>query len=330
MTIATLSEDEEAAVRSLSLTFRSGGHMRQALDAVEEKYGDAGWRRAAAQNALLHATALYVPSGLPEQSGKQFTFGQARISNWIQLLMKQVDEVEEVDEELICMAAECCAKEVDEKRESAVWIVLELGGREWALRVSQLFNEIGLRVWEAGCVLYERVIDGKSALGRDIHDSVVLEIGAGTGVCASAYERGEAKMAVLSDYDEKVVQNLRWNVAQQQEQQRIVVEQLDVYNVPRVCRVADRYQVQCVVAADVTYEPTLARAVIQAYERVISGTERVGYLLQTVRSDEGCRQLDQLVAQCALQAHLNVLKGRVQFGQSYTVREFRFFCKRDR
>ncbi|CAI5703880.1 unnamed protein product [Peronospora effusa] len=76
-------------------------------------------------------------------------------------------------------------------------------------RVASVFNEVGLKLWEAGWLLAEYVIAHKS----EFYDRKVLELGAGVGftgmvvacVCRSS-------RVVLTDYAPTVMQNLRYNV----------------------------------------------------------------------------------------------------------------------
>ncbi|CAI5741706.1 unnamed protein product [Peronospora destructor] len=76
-------------------------------------------------------------------------------------------------------------------------------------RVASVFNEVGLKLWEAGWFLAEYVIAHTS----EFHDRKVLEFGAGVGftgmvvacVCRSS-------RVVLTDYAPTVMQNLRYNV----------------------------------------------------------------------------------------------------------------------
>ncbi|GMF54281.1 unnamed protein product [Phytophthora fragariaefolia] len=76
-------------------------------------------------------------------------------------------------------------------------------------RVASVFNEVGLKLWEAGWLLAEYAIAHES----DFRGRKVLELGAGVGftgmvlacVCRSS-------RIVLTDYAPNVMQNLRYNV----------------------------------------------------------------------------------------------------------------------
>ncbi|GMF31826.1 unnamed protein product [Phytophthora lilii] len=76
-------------------------------------------------------------------------------------------------------------------------------------RVASVFNEVGLKLWEAGWLLAEYVIAHKS----EFRDRKVLELGAGvgfTGIVLACVCR--SSRVVLTDYAPNVMQNLRYNV----------------------------------------------------------------------------------------------------------------------
>lgn len=76
-------------------------------------------------------------------------------------------------------------------------------------RVASVFNEVGLKLWEAGWLLAEYVIAHKS----EFHGRNVLELGAGvgfTGIALACVCR--SSRVVLTDYAPNVMQNLRYNV----------------------------------------------------------------------------------------------------------------------
>jgi predicted nicotinamide N-methyase len=76
-------------------------------------------------------------------------------------------------------------------------------------RVASVFNEVGLKLWEAGWLLAEYIIAHESEFcGRK-----VLELGAGvgfTGMVLACVSR--CRRVVLTDYAPNVMQNLRYNV----------------------------------------------------------------------------------------------------------------------
>lgn len=76
-------------------------------------------------------------------------------------------------------------------------------------RVASVFNEVGLKIWEAGWFLAEYVIahhelfDGKN----------VLELGTGVGITGLALAAScSPRHLLLTDYAPNVMQNLRYNV----------------------------------------------------------------------------------------------------------------------
>ncbi|KAL4114235.1 hypothetical protein PRIC2_014915 [Phytophthora ramorum] len=76
-------------------------------------------------------------------------------------------------------------------------------------RVASVFNEVGLKLWEAGWLLAEYIIAHES----EFRDRTVLELGAGvgfTGMVLACVCRSDR--IVLTDYAPNVMQNLRYNV----------------------------------------------------------------------------------------------------------------------
>ncbi|CAH0473637.1 unnamed protein product [Peronospora belbahrii] len=76
-------------------------------------------------------------------------------------------------------------------------------------RVASVFNEVGLKIWEAGWLLAEYVI----AYQDELRDRNVLELGAGVGLTGMVLACVcRATRVVLTDYAPIVLQNLRYNV----------------------------------------------------------------------------------------------------------------------
>ncbi|KAE9023487.1 hypothetical protein PR003_g6108 [Phytophthora rubi] len=76
-------------------------------------------------------------------------------------------------------------------------------------RVASVFNEVGLKLWEAGWLLAEYAIAHES----DFRDRKVLELGAGVGFTGMALACVcRSSRIVLTDYAPNVMQNLRYNV----------------------------------------------------------------------------------------------------------------------
>ncbi|KAF1317493.1 putative methyltransferase, partial [Globisporangium splendens] len=76
-------------------------------------------------------------------------------------------------------------------------------------RVASVFNDVGLKLWEAGWFLAEYIITHPAVFT----DKVVLELGAGVGFTGLVLaEITKPKRVLLSDYAPNVMQNLRYNV----------------------------------------------------------------------------------------------------------------------
>jgi len=76
-------------------------------------------------------------------------------------------------------------------------------------RVASVFNEVGLKIWEAGWFLAEYVI----AHANEFGGRSVLELGAGVGFTGLALAvTSKPSHVLLTDYAPSVMQNLRYNV----------------------------------------------------------------------------------------------------------------------
>lgn len=295
----TLSPSSLSAIRLIALGFRAGLPLRTVLDTASSQYGTSGWSCALAQRTLLSETLSYVPPSVPPS----FTFGTRRQARFVRVLLDEVDHTPgaELDETLVYAASSFCVRGTPALEPSGqVCVVFQVPkrGREdlrqVTLRVSELFSDIGHRVWEAAVVLHGHAMKGGGQVAKLLAGSVVLELGAGTGLSAVAYEELGVRRAVLTDFDEGVVSNLRGNVdVNVHERKRFVTAKLDVADKEGVREVADQEDVDAVVAADVTYDPGLMREVIATFESAVHDTHRVGLLLATSRNENSNRELDQ-------------------------------------
>lgn len=76
-------------------------------------------------------------------------------------------------------------------------------------RVASVFNDVGLKLWEAGWFLAEYIITHPEVFTNQ----TVLELGAGVGFTGLVLaEIARPKHVLLSDYAPNVMQNLRYNV----------------------------------------------------------------------------------------------------------------------
>lgn len=75
-------------------------------------------------------------------------------------------------------------------------------------RVASVFNEVGLKIWEAGWYLAEYIITHPHVFTNQ----TVLELGAGVGFTGLVLAGvAKPKRVLLSDYGSSVMQNLRYN-----------------------------------------------------------------------------------------------------------------------
>lgn len=297
---APLTAAERRAVAEVARGFRSGALLRAVFDGASH----AAWTSAAAQRALLAATVAYVPAGAPPD----FRFGTWRCARFVRLLFEKV-EGGEIDEGLVEVAAAMGARGPGEcGAEGAVFIVIDTGWgggmREVVLRVSELFSDLGMRLWAAGCVLFDCVRTGLV----DVRAANVLELGSGVGLTATALVDAGAKSAILTDYRDDVIENLAYNIANNARPSPsatittdVQTAKLDVSQVDAAIKLANERCVDVILAADLSYDPQLSSAVVTVYEAILTQTcARVGYLFAKRRSEESDNKLVSDLSRTAL------------------------------
>ncbi|PXF47963.1 hypothetical protein BWQ96_02349 [Gracilariopsis chorda] len=275
------TKEESTATRFFGRSFRAGVPLRKVFDRTQELFGQVAWRTATAQNALLRETILYQSDSTRCIPG--FHFGHSRCARFLRLLMDEVDRASEgsVDESLVEIAAEYCMR--TDYPERNVYIVLDMpNDEERVLVVSELFSDIGARVWEAGLVMYSQLSQTKSPLQTEIAGATILELGAGTGVTGSAYISAGAKRVLLTDYKEDVVNRIQQNIQNNKMAPRVEARILDAGDLPRLRELINEHDVDVITAADVTYDDNLLKIMIRALADAVKRT-RVGYLLATSR-----------------------------------------------
>lgn len=294
------------AVRYLGDSFCAGLPMRKALDATAARFQTAAWDTADAQ-ARLMAHTLDREAGI-QRSIAEFSFGAARASRFTRLL---VDEIEHcgstLSEEVATRTASLCQARSGE-RDMTRWVLLVLpeeaeeeGERNditTLLRVQDAFSSVGMQVWDAGIWL-------SLAMSRlSLHGKRVLELGSGTGICAGSFKRCGVQHAWVTDRndDEDILDNLNTNVLANCAGDCVSVRPLDVADGHDVRLHADRWMIDVIVAADMTYDDSLASDVITAVKCAVRGTRRVAWLVATRRNDDSFRRLSQLFGQARLRA----------------------------
>lgn len=275
------TKEVRSATRYFGRSFRAGVSLRMAFDQTQELFGQAAWRTASAQNALLQETILYESDSTRSIPG--FHFGHSRCARFLRLLMDEVDRVSEgnVDESLVEIAAEYCKRTDYPERD--VYIVLDMpNNEEKVLVVSELFSDLGARVWEAGLVLYSQLSQTQTPLQVEIKGATVLELGAGTGVTGSAYITAGAKRVLLTDYKESIVHRIQRNIKNNRMSPSVEAKFLDANDLPRLRELIAEHNVDVVTAADVTYDDNLMKIMIRALAVAVEQV-RGGYLLATSR-----------------------------------------------
>lgn len=289
------------AVQYLAKAFRAGVALRAALDSTFEKFGCLAWSTAEAQRALLNETVFYT-TGLPPHT-MEYPFGYARCARFVRLLMDELDRLDsyDLDEGLAEHAARLCQTKRGRIDELA-YVMYELGtcdargrGRNVAVRCSVRFDDLGRRVWEGGVALCAQLLRADSALAQWMRGRRVLELGAGTGVCAAGYAHAGVDYALLTDLEPRAVANMQCNIAavRRPRAARVETRVLDAREVGAVTRVARERAVDTVVAADVNYDEEVAACMAEAVAAVVrgGGGECGGVVVVTERNEGGAARM---------------------------------------
>lgn len=163
-------------------------------------------------------------------------------------------------------------------------------------RVTAVFNEVGLKIWEAGWFLAEYIL----AYPELFRDRCVLELGAGvgfSGLVLAACTR--PRRVLLSDYAPNVMQNLRYNVEINSSKYRCPVDVVTLdWDTWQPSEQGDELQPDILLAGDCVYDvaafPSLVR-VLHAFMDMPSERQRVAIFASTIRNQTTFQAfLDQL------------------------------------
>lgn len=163
-------------------------------------------------------------------------------------------------------------------------------------RVTAVFNEVGLKIWEAGWFLAEYIL----AYPEFFRDRCVLELGAGvgfSGLVLAACTR--PRRVLLSDYAPNVMQNLRYNVEINSSKYRCPVDVVTLdWDTWQPSEQGDELQPDILLAGDCVYDiasfPSLVR-VLHAFMDMPSERQRMAIFASTIRNQTTFQAfLDQL------------------------------------
>lgn len=294
-----LRAEETMAVRHLSVGFLAGCALRVLLDVTEEAYGDVGWKSEAAQRAILASTVEYDAALCERRSAK-----------FVRLLLDEVERGGGTPcNALVTRCARGVAIRSVDRVGAAAQIVLCTGKDEaLTLRAAPRTGELGLRLWEAGVVMYLCLRRG-SLVSSDIEGSSVMELGSGLGLCAHALCIARSRRVVLTDYSAVVLAAMRENVnaircALPESQTDIRVQRLDVSDASSAARIAAANSVDTVLVADLCYDPLLTAAMARSLEAIICGhgarRKVVGYIFATRRTEGTDAALRECLSRSAL------------------------------
>ena len=178
--------------------------------------------------------------------------------------MHELDDANvEMEDSVTLLASQYCA--LKPNREQQEFLCLQMpDGKECVLRVSDSFSDLSFQIWDAGLILYAMSVNRKSILYPLIEGKNVLELGAGTGLCAAAF--AAAKNAFLTDVNDTVVTNICANVALNTSSSHVHTAVLDVCDLEYLREFIHTHQIDTVVAADVTYDLDLIQYFTAALE----------------------------------------------------------------
>ncbi|KAI0561532.1 Lysine methyltransferase [Gracilaria domingensis] len=275
-------EELKKATSLFGKAFRAGVPLRRIFDQTQALYGDIAWKTAFAQRVLLQETVLYQSQ--LTQSIHDFCFGHSRCARFFRLLMDEVDRCSmgDVDESVVEFAAQYCMHK--QYAHTDVHVVHDMpDGQEIVVVVSGRFSDLGARVWEAGLTLCYQLLDVRSSIRRDVNGATVLELGAGTGLSGSAYINAGAKRVFLTDYKQEMVEGIRKNLRNNNVPDVVQAALLDANDLPKLRKFIVDFDIDVVIAADVTYDLDLIEVMVRAFSDSIS-ERRAGYLLATERN----------------------------------------------
>lgn len=348
-------DEKQNAVKFLAQCFCAGTPIRQALDATSEKYGTKAWDSVEAQRALFQMTFSFEEE--LQRTIDNFTFGTARCARFTRLLLDEIDHCNvDVDETLATRAAELCV--AHGSRDMNRWVSLQIpgvgtqkngcGDDVIILRIADALSSIGLQIWEGGIWLAATLANSDANsddstrdknineiscqdICKSIQDKRVLEIGAGTGVAAVAIKRQGASKAWLTDID-TVVENLAINIRVNAADDVVNVAALDVSDANHARCAADAWEIDTILAADMTYDDELAKAVITTIATILSGTKRMAWLIATKRNPKTFSQLPELFRTSHLAASMVSSGGSSFFPECFVRRDYQAvtaWCLRD-
>lgn len=300
----------QRALTFLADAFCAGVPLRQALDTTQAKYGNVVWATVEMQRALFGATLEYGDTLATQILG--FSFGAARCMRFLRLLLDEIDHCgAPIDEKLVMRAAESCTSTSRSSeqlngvglnsngREKLRWIALrvppEKDQNRVLLRVADAFSQLAMCVWDAGVYMYAHIVNSRSPVHASVVKARVLELGAGTGICARAFKQAGASHVLMTDLP-KALDNLQTNIVVNGASDVVSIQSLDFTQTQDVVRVVREGNFRTVVAADVAYDEILVRAIVSTLTAVLEDSiADISYLFTTKRNPRSLELLTSLL-----------------------------------
>jgi predicted nicotinamide N-methyase len=262
--------------------FHGGCPLRQLLDRVYELHGSLGWSTMLAQRALV-AACFDAP---------MFTYGVQRERRLLRLLFDEVDRCSGTDVAPELTEAAVIRRISNAEEQPFALIRLD----RTSLRCSVATSSIGMRLWEAGVALYDALKTPGNLIRSACEGKCVLEIGSGVGLLCTALRAAQVSGAILTELPGPVLSNLDYNVSLNRCNDFIACRPLDVEDTAAVKAASANWPADVVLAADVCYEPSLVKSMVQAFAELIGSSMRRGFMLVTRRSTQVYQVLCQVSA----------------------------------
>ncbi|PRP81640.1 hypothetical protein PROFUN_01147 [Planoprotostelium fungivorum] len=205
------------------------------------------------------------------------------------------------------------------------------------------FNSVGMTTWEAGFLLAEYALDHK----EQFRGKRILELGSGLGItCAVICRHLHPLQYIASDYTHTIIRNLHRNliindvdvgeenfgeeewaeegkyffgVDEDDVKRSILVKSLDWGQISR--KTLEQHSalyspVECIVAADVLYDPDLTELflTVLGFFFELPG-ERVAYVAQTMRNPSTMRHFEEKAKELSM--HVEVVATEAQVGRRF-------------
>uniref|UniRef100_A0AC35TIU9 FAM86 domain-containing protein n=1 Tax=Rhabditophanes sp. KR3021 TaxID=114890 RepID=A0AC35TIU9_9BILA len=149
----------------------------------------------------------------------------------------------------------------------------------------------GLSCWQASSVLADLICS--DSFGYQMKGKSILELGAGCGLAGIAGSKfGKAKNVIMSDVNEKVLQQLDLNISLNKLSQQVQVLHLDWTSPPPHFP----QQLDFIIAADVVYDVGILPCLVDVVEKLLRQNEGAVFIIcSTLRNQDTMTAFECLI-----------------------------------